>query len=153
MVHTGPIASPVAAVSAAIVAEQGEAMMGAIADMATIAAECIRTPGRTSVWSKAKGKYVCSLDQGFTEAVAENLRQPAAAITPPINKTFKLVFVTAFAGTIFFALLCVVTSLLAGRTPTPLVERVVMTIADMAKIGTGAFVGLLGGQRLRAESN
>ena len=55
-----------------------------IKGMANIAAECIRMPGRTSVWSKAAGKYVCATDPEYKQAVAEHTPAIAAA-HPPIN--------------------------------------------------------------------
>src|SRR5262245_44778494 len=68
-----------------------------IGTMTTIAAECIRQPGRTSMWSKAAGRYVCSKDPEFNEAVKQN-SLTANSPYPPINPAFKLVFITAAAG-------------------------------------------------------
>jgi hypothetical protein len=82
------------------------------------------------------------------EALAEpNLVE--AARHPPISGEFKLVFLTAAVGTGVFVVLCLVLVLLAGREPAPLLEKVIMGFFDMAKIGFGAVVGLLGGKRLQ----
>lgn len=72
-----------------------------------------------------------------------------AAAHPPISPQFKLVFVTAAAGTLLFVVLCLVLSLVAGREPPPLFEKLIMGFFDLAKIGFGAIVGLLGGKRLQ----
>jgi hypothetical protein len=70
---------------------------------------------------------------------------------PPINPQFKLVFLTAVGGTALFIVLCLVLSLIAGKTPPPLFEKVIMGFFDMAKVGFGALVGLLGGKKPRDQ--
>ncbi|MGI0024879.1 MAG: hypothetical protein ACREA4_07015 [Nitrososphaera sp.] len=52
-----------------------------------------------------------------------------------------------------FIVLCLVLTLLAGKEPPPLFEKVIMGFFDRAKIGFGTVVGLLGGRKLQAESN
>jgi hypothetical protein len=39
--------------------------------MAAIAAECVREPGRASIWSERHGRYVCEKDPYFPPAKAE----------------------------------------------------------------------------------
>jgi hypothetical protein len=63
-----------------------------------------------------------------------------------------LVFLTSAGGTLLFVLICVVTTIAAGQNmPDPLHE-LIRGIMDLAKIGFGAVVGLLGGQSMRRES-
>jgi hypothetical protein len=71
----------------------------------------------------------------------------------PINPQFKLVFLTAVIGTLLFIVLCLVLSLLAGKQPPPLFEKVIMGFFDLAKIGFGAVAGLLGGKKLQDATN
>ena len=65
------------------------------------------------------------------------------------SPAFKLVFLTAAIGTLLFVLICVTTTLLAGKEPPPLTEKITMALFDLAKIGFGSVVGLLGGQALK----
>jgi len=60
-----------------------------------------------------------------------------------------LVFLTAAIGTLFFVVLCLVLTLIAGKEPPPLFEKVILGFFDLAKIGFGAVVGLLGGKKLQ----
>ena len=60
-----------------------------VSKMAQVAAECIRIPGQTSVWSKAAGKYVCSNDPGYKQALAQQTAEVVAA-HPPIDLMFKI---------------------------------------------------------------
>jgi len=68
---------------------------------------------------------------------------------PPINPVFKLVFLTATLGTLLFVAICVTVTLFAGRDMPGPVEKLVTGLFDLAKIGFGAIVGLLGGQALK----
>jgi hypothetical protein len=121
-----------------------------LGQMVGVAAECIKRPGRTSVWSKNHGKYVCSRDPEYGQA----LQQQTADITrshPPIDPTFKLVFTTALCGTVLFFVTCVLIHLwTGGQMPEPM-ERLVGGMLDMVKIGFGAIVGLLGAKSLKAS--
>jgi len=121
--------------------------VGLMKRMATIAAECMRTPGRDSIWSERLGRYVCDKDPEFHDVVADQSRVavPAVAALPPVKSPFKLVFWTATGGTILFLVICVGTTALVGKEPHPMTERMVTSLFDMAKIGFGAIVGLLGG--------
>jgi hypothetical protein len=122
-------------------------------EMAQIAAECVRTPGRKSIWSPELGKYVCP-DSDEGTALAGRAQQPIlkeVAEHPPISPQFKLVFLTAASGTLIFIVLCLVLTLVAGKEPPPLFEKLIMGFFDLAKIGFGAVVGLLGGKKLQGE--
>ena len=122
-----------------------------IKEMAQIAAECFRTPGKLSVWSPVLGRYVCPEEE---KAVApETLPNVASAVAkhPPVNPQFKLVFLTSVIGTFIFAVICLVLTFAVGKEPPPLFEKVIMGFFDLAKIGFGAVVGLLGGKKLQAD--
>jgi len=119
-----------------------------IKGMASIAAECIKMPGRTSVWSKRSRKYVCAKDPEYEEAVAEHTPDIAAS-HPPINPAFKLVFLTATGGTILFIAICVAVHAATGGTMPTATQKLVDGLFSLAQIGFGAIVGLLGGQALR----
>jgi hypothetical protein len=116
--------------------------------MASVAAECIKMPGRTSVWSKSAGKYVCAKDPEYKQAVAEHTPD-VAAVHPPINPAFKLVFLTSFGGTILFIAICLAVHAATGGTMPTATQKLVDGLFSMAQIGFGAIVGLLGGQTLR----
>lgn len=116
--------------------------------MATVV-ECTRTPGRVSIWSARLGKYVCSHDPEFARVMAEQSTATSVA-RPPISAAFKLVFLTAAGGTLFFVVMCVVLTMLVGKSQPDFLQRVVLSMLDLAKIGFGAVAGLLGGQHLKA---
>src|SRR5438105_1477883 len=122
-------------------------------EMALIAVECVRNPRRKSVWVPGLGKYVCPDSADGKKALAAEIRVSLAedGIHPPINPQFKLVFLTAAGGTLLFIVLCFVLALLAGKDPPPLFDKVITGFFDLAKIGFGAVVGLLGGKQLQAE--
>jgi hypothetical protein len=106
--------------------------------------------GRVSVWSEELQKYVCVRDAGFEKAI-QNQNLKVEQEHPSINPVFKLVFVAAFGGTVFFVILCVGIHLWLGKEMPPLTVKLVDAMLDMAKIGFGAVVGLLGGQTLRGK--
>ena len=114
-------------------------------DMAAIAAACVTTPGRASVWSERHGQYICEKHPQFAQAKLERTNRG------PINSTFKLVFLTSAGGTLLFVLICVATTIAAGRDMPDALHELVRGIMDLAKIGFGAVVGLLGGQSMRQE--
>jgi hypothetical protein len=116
--------------------------------MASIAAECARTPGQTSIWSKSLGRYVCTKDPEFEPAAADQRTSPSPDHVP-IGSAFKLVLLASIGGTVLFTAICVTTTLLAGREPPPLTVELVRWLGDLAKLGFGAIVGMLGGQSLR----
>jgi hypothetical protein len=114
-------------------------------DAVLIAGECIKHPGRRAVWSPELQRYVCpDLDEG--KKVSIDFGSPTY---PPISLEFKLVFVTAAAGTLLFILICVTMTILAGRNPPSLLTEIVRGLFSLAQIGFGAIVGLIGGKRLQ----
>jgi hypothetical protein len=115
--------------------------------ISAIAAECFRRPGYTSVWSTSAGKYVCSKEPEYREAV----RQQSRASLPPINPAFKLVFVTAAGGTLLFALICLGIHALFGEQMPKATEKLADGFFSMVQIGFGAIVGLLGGKVLHGN--
>src|SRR5688500_12050387 len=72
---------------------------------------------------------------------------------PSINPTFKFVFRWSFLGTVFFVGLCISLSLLAGREHPPLFEKLILATFDLAQIGFGAIVGLLGGKYVESKGS
>src|SRR6516225_6996699 len=123
-----------------------------IKEMVNVAEECIRVPRHRSVWSSEQQKYVCP-EYERQNVVAQHSQAVTVEETerhPPIGSHFKLVFLPAAVGTLVFVLFCFVCSLAAGRQPPPLLEQVILGFFDLAKIGFGAIVGLLGGKAIRA---
>lgn len=125
-------------------------------DMAEIAAECVKHPTRKSMWSPKKKEYVCPQSEELTKRESESkatvARGEASASKPPINAQFKLVFITAAGGTILFTLICVALYLITHGKPPEALDKFISGLFDLAKIGFGAIVGLLGGQKLQSES-
>jgi hypothetical protein len=122
-----------------------------IKEMAQIAAECFRRPGELSLWSPELGRYVCPDEAKAITAGTSPKASLEVAKHPPVNPQFKLVFLTSVIGTFIFAVLCLVLTFAVGKEPPPLFEKVVMGFFDLAKIGFGAVVGLLGGKKLQGE--
>jgi hypothetical protein len=123
--------------------------MSIVREIVDTAIECARTPGHVSIWSERLGKYICKKDPEFQSTVTEQA-SAGKAVRPPISAAFKLVFLTAAGGTLLFIIICVATTIIAGKDPPPLLEKTVTSLFDLAKIGFGAVVGLLGGQHIRA---
>jgi len=114
--------------------------------LTNIATECMASPQIASVWSSNLERYVCEhSDEGRT---ITRRRQEQA---PMISRTFKLIFMWTFVGTLFFVVLCIVLSLAAGREPPPLFEKLILATFDLAKIGFGAIAGLLGAKYIDGE--
>ena len=116
-------------------------------EMLDTAIECARTPGYISIWSERLGRYVCKRDPEFQRTMVE--QSDAKTARPPISAAFKLVFLSAAGGTLLFIVICVVTTIWARKDPPPLLEKTITSLFDLAKIGFGAVVGLLGGQHIR----
>ena len=124
-------------------------------DMAEIAAECVKHPTRKSVWSPKKKKYVYPQSEELTkhepDSKATDVSEEAGATKSPINAQFKLVFITAAGGTLLFTLICVALYLITHGKPPEALDKFISGLFDLAKIGFGAIVGLLGGQKLQSE--
>jgi hypothetical protein len=119
-------------------------------ELTNIASECLKRPNSASVWSPQLKKYVCEDTKEGRIAIEAHPHQ-TQPVPPPINRTFKFAFLWSFGGTLFFVTLCIGLSLAAGREPPPLFEKIIMSTFDLAKIGFGAVVGLLGGKYLQGE--
>jgi hypothetical protein len=112
--------------------------------MIDIAGECIQNPRQRGVWSPEVNQYVCP----DTEEGQRVTLDYQASGHPPISPEFKLVFIAATAGTILFTALCIGLTLLSGEQLPDLLEKVIMGLFDLAKIGFGAIVGVLGAKRI-----
>ena len=117
--------------------------MSVAEDMMATAIECVRKPGRTSIWSARLGKWLCSDDPEFQQALADQSTMSTAA-RAPIGAAFKLVFLTAEGGTAFFLIICVGLTILLDKPHSDFTERLILSVFDLAKIGVGAIAGLLG---------
>jgi hypothetical protein len=122
-----------------------------IRSMAAVATECVKSPGRTSIWSKKAGKYVCSKDPEYREATHQQTAEVSLE-HPPINQTFKLVFLTSAFGTVFFTGLCLVVHWATGGVMPTATQKLVDGMLSMAQIGAGAVFGLLGAQGMKASA-
>lgn len=116
-----------------------------ISQMARVAAQCITMPGRTSVWSKAAGKYVCSEDPEYKKALAQQTAEVRAE-HPPIGLAFSWIVLAVVIGTVLSFGGCGVIAALSGDTPAEMNTRLFDLLADVGKVGVGAIVGLLGAQ-------
>src|ERR1051325_2068254 len=119
------------------------------ANVIAIAAECFKDPVPTSIWSPKLNKYVCLDSAEGQETLSELTRAHLTLSSSTISPQFKWVFMTAVGGTLLFIVLCLVLSLIAGKQPPPLFEKVILGFFDMAKIGFGALVGMLCGKELQ----
>jgi hypothetical protein len=129
-----------------------------LSEMANVAAECIKHPTRPSVWVPQLGCYVCpdSEEGQRASASAEMLgmsNSPRAAQSSRIDTQFKLVFIASAVGTLFFVVICVALHLYTDGQPPPALAKLIDGLLDMAKIGFGAVVGLLGGKVLKTNSS
>jgi hypothetical protein len=104
------------------------------------------SPQVASVWSSNLERYVCE-NSGEGATIAQGRQEPA----PMISRTFKLIFTWTFVGTLFFIVLCICLSLAVGREPPPLFEKLILATFDLAKIGFGAIVGLLGAKYMDGD--
>ena len=128
------------------------ARTSALADAIKIAQECVRRPGKVSIWSPKLDRYVCGDDPGFRQALADQA-QPKNKVYSPLSPAFKLVFLTAIGGTLLFFVTCLSVHLWTGGVMPSATEKFVDGLWDMVKVGFGAVTGLLGGQALRNEAS
>jgi hypothetical protein len=116
-----------------------------------VAVECFKHPWYKSFWCPQRKRYICpEAEKLERETVVDKLRSSSK---PAISAQFKLVFLTSAIGTLLFVTLCVVLTLAAGKEPPTLLQEIIRGLFDLAKIGFGAIVGLLGGQVLQSEKN
>jgi len=118
-----------------------------IRELGVVAAECLRKPKHASVWDQGSQQYVSSDDPRFLTIKRDD---PAAAFAP-INAGFKLVFHGVVGATMFFMAACIVLTLIARKEMPDLISELHSGLLDLVKIGFGAVVGLLGGQRLQGS--
>ena len=111
-----------------------------IKGMAEVAKECFRHPRRASYWSPSQRKYICP-DADEAES-ASALRD--VVDRPALRGNFKMIFLAAFGGTILFTLICVACHIATDGKPPVALQKLIDGLFDMAKIGFGAVVGLLG---------
>jgi hypothetical protein len=114
-----------------------------------VAAECFKHPSYKSFWSPRRKRFVCPEAEKSERFDVSDELDDKGSNKSPINAQFKLVFITSALGTLLFIVLCVVLTLAAGREPPTLLQEIIRGLFDLAKIGFGAIVGLLGGQVLR----
>jgi len=108
-------------------------------------------PRYKSFWSSKRRRYICpEAEELERKTVVEEIK---GSRKPEISAQFKLVFLTSAIGTLLFITLCVVLTLAAGKEPPTLLQEVIRGLFDLAKIGFGAIVGLLGGQALQSEKS
>jgi hypothetical protein len=116
--------------------------------MGKAAAECLKNPGRSSYWLEAEGRYICPEGNELHRANTASPGHVAALQSKELDPKFKLVFLTAAAGTFLFTLICVAIHLLTNGELPQARKELSDGILTMAKIGFGAIVGLLGGKVL-----
>jgi hypothetical protein len=125
-----------------------------ISKMANVAAECMRHPFKPSVLVPELDRYVCPESSEGRQVLASAGEADHLRLAQPsrIDPQFKLVFVTAAAGTLIFVIMCVGLHLYTDGQPPSALAKLIDGLLDMAKIGFGATVGLLGGKVLQGAS-
>jgi hypothetical protein len=124
--------------------------MNTSAKMVQVAAECIKRPRQHAVWHPERGEYLSRDPEKVAGVEPGASRQPVdrPETPPPLSSQFKLVFVSALGGILLFVLICVVVTLASGRELASAEEKLVQGLFDLAKIGFGSVVGLLGSKAL-----
>ena len=122
-----------------------DSVLSAIGKVAT---ECIKHPGRPSLWLEAEGRYVCPDEAEAYARAARSQTKTDAPSSQRLDPKFKLVFLTAAGGTLLFTAICVAMHLITTGEPPPARKEFIEGMLTMAKIGFGAIVGLLGGKVL-----
>jgi hypothetical protein len=128
-----------------------------ISEMTSIAAECVKHPRKSSILVPELRRYVCPDSEEGQRVLAATQPVPNSLPTLPqssrIDPQFKLVFITASAGTLLFVMVCVGLHLHTSGQPPPALAKLIDGLLDMAKIGFGAAVGLLGGKALQKDQS
>jgi hypothetical protein len=119
-----------------------------IGKMAAVAVESVKRPTTKAVWSERRDCYVCPEEPDGRAALAEQRTEHVEGKPAPLNPRFKLVFLTAAFGTLFFFVVCVGVHLAMGSTMSPPLIQLIDRTFDLVKIGFGAVVGLLGAKAL-----
>jgi hypothetical protein len=117
-------------------------------EMSNVAAECFKHPREVSVLSEEDGKYH---EAGELKYLRESERERTST-AKVIDPYFKLVFLTATFGTLFFFVACIVLHVATGGNPPPLLDKFIQGLFDLVKIGFGAIVGLLGGKAIGSRA-
>ena len=128
-----------------------------INEMANIASQCVKNPTRPSILVPELGSYICPDSRQGQRVLAETKGSPnpASALPSPlrIDPQFKLVFLTAAVGSLFFVIICVGLHLYTDGQPPAALAKLIDGLLDMAKIGFGAAVGLLGAKAMQKNGS
>ncbi|MEK6302248.1 MAG: hypothetical protein AABO41_16180 [Acidobacteriota bacterium] len=127
-----------------------------ISEIVNVAAECVKHPTKPSILVPELGRYVCPDSREGQRALAQIqlIATDSQPLTQPsrIDPQFKLVFITAAVGSLLFVVICVGLHLYTDGQPPPALAKLIDGLLDMAKIGFGAAVGLLGGKAMQAKT-
>jgi hypothetical protein len=126
-----------------------------LSEMTNVALECIKHPTRPSVWVPEAGRYLCpdSIETQREPGQAQSRLNDSQTVSTGsrISPQFKLVFMTAAVGALFFVVICVGLHLYTDGEPPPALAKLIDGLMDMAKVAVGAVVGLLGGKALEGR--
>ena len=108
-------------------------------------------PRLMCVWNSGVQAFECLEPAEAAARLAANpsqyLDRAGAPGRPALGPQFKLVFITALVGTLFFLSICIALTVWMGRE-IEVVNKVVEGLLTMAQVGFGAIVGLLGAKSL-----
>jgi hypothetical protein len=127
-----------------------------LSEMANVAAQCLKHPTTRSLWVPELARFVCPESKEGERILASMpsdrmSRVVQSAGASRLDPQFKLVFNGAAVGTLAFVLICVGLHLYTDGSPPPALAKLIDGLLDMAKIGFGAVVGLLGSRALQAK--